>query len=120
MGMYVTLTLSVNTYNEVIDRLQESASSLHNYFEMEDLVRLIDALEEEYQNDMEKQNKEYHIWQKHQDLMWKVDSKEIDVKTIENFSKIQSIIEEYDEKFTDVKYSEEEFHFIMEILEVFK
>ena len=120
MGMYVTLTLPVSTYNEIIERLQDSASSLKDYFEMEELVQLVETLEDEYRQDMDKQSKEYRLWKKHQDLMWEVDSGKIDVETIQNFAKIKSIIEEYDEKFADVKYSQEEFHFIMEILEVFQ
>ena len=120
MGMYVTLTIPVSMYHEIVERLQNSASSLKDYFEMEELVQLVEGLEEEYREDMDKQDKEYRLWKKHQDLMWEVDSGKIDVETIQNFSKIKSIIENYDEKFKDVKYDIEEFHFIMEILEVFK
>lgn len=59
MSHYVDLELNYTTYVEIVDNLRECVNHKESYWEIEDIVHLIDFLEEEYESDRNKQNREF-------------------------------------------------------------
>lgn len=59
MSSYVDLELNITTYTEILDNLRECVDHKESYWEIEDIVHLIDFLEEEYESDRNKQNREF-------------------------------------------------------------
>lgn len=59
MGQYVTLEMSYTLFVQILDYLRGCAEHLEGYYEIEDLVHTIDILEELYDEDRSKQNKEF-------------------------------------------------------------
>ena len=121
MGQYVTLFMSVTMYRSIIDALMEYTTDLDEFFEIEDVIHLIDALEEEYNEDMAKQNKEFLQWQNRQKL-FKEKFKDGEGKFEQmNYYKINNIIEKYkEEEELSMSDEEEQFNMILDILELFK
>ncbi len=59
MSQYVTLTLNYNTINKITEYLEEYCERLDNYYDIEEVVHLIDFLNEEIDDYHAQQNK---IW----------------------------------------------------------
>lgn len=121
MSQYVTLFMSVTMYRNIIDALMKYTEDLDEFFEIEDAIHMIDALEEEYSEDMAKQNKEFLQWQNRQKL-FKEKFKTGEGKFEQmNYYKINNIIEKYkDEEELSIEGEEEQFNLILDILELFK
>lgn len=121
MSQHVTLFMSVNMYRNIIDALMEYTANLDEFFEIEDAVHLIDALEDEYNADMAKQNKEFIQWQNRQKLFrekFKIGEGKFEQM---NYNKIDNIIEKYkEEEELIIESEEEQFNLILDILDVFK
>lgn len=116
MGNYVTLTMTTGMYREIIDDLIEYCSNLNNYWSMEDAVHLIDALEEEYNEDMSKQNKEFIKHQKYEKLFAERND-EFNVNKYENFQKINKIFEKYmEDDIISIFDEKQQFYLIMDII----
>ena len=60
MSYYIDLTISINTYNQIIETLENHLEYLNSSMEIQDLVHLIDYLEEEKQEYDNKTNKQYY------------------------------------------------------------
>ena len=103
MGTYVTLTMRTDMYREIIDDLISYCSNLDNFFEMQEAVHLIDSLEEEYQEDMDKQTIGFEQYQEYEKLFHErfksTDGKlnDIQINEYKNFHKINKVIEDYKE-----------------------
>ena len=121
MGQYVNIYMSVTMYRSIIDALMEYTEKLDEFFEIEDAIHLIDALEEEYSEDMAKRNKEYLQWQNRQKL-FREKFKDGEGKFEQmNYYKINNIIEKYkEEDELSMPDEEEQFNMILDILELFK
>lgn len=116
MGNYVTLTMTTDMYREIIDDLIEYCSNLNNYWSMEDAVHLIDALEEEYNEDMGKQNKEFIKYQEYERLFAERND-DFDVDEYENFKKINKIFEKYiEDDIISILDEKKQFYLILDIL----
>ena len=121
MGQYVNIYMSVTMYRNIIDALMEYTTNLEEFFEIEDAIHLIDALEEEYSEDMAKQNKEYLQWQNRQKLFKEKFKTGEGIFEQMNYYKINNIIEKYkEEEELTIESEEEQFNLILDILEVFK
>ena len=121
MGQYVTLFMSVTMYRSIIDALMEYTTNLEEFFEIEDAIHLIDALEEEYSEDMAKQNKEFIQWQNRQKLFEEKFKDGEGIFEQMNYYKVNNIIEKYkEEEELTIEDEEEQFNLILDILEVFK
>lgn len=103
ISSYVTLNLRTNVYGEIIDALMTYCSKLDNYWDMEECVHIIDSLEELYQEDMVKQNKDYEQWREYEKLFnerFKNNTgnlNNIQIDEYKNFHKVNRVIEEYKE-----------------------
>ena len=111
MSSYVNIGLSEFGYNQLIYILENALPHQGTPYEIIDLVHLIDTIEEEYENDKGKQNKEYQRWAKQQKLLQ--DDKK---PNPELFHKIQSIL---DKREMDFDFSESQFHCICDLIELF-
>lgn len=116
MSYYVTLYVSKNVYNEILDAIIDAVHTKDNYYEISDLVHLLDHLEDLYQEDAGKQNKDFLRWQKYEELF---DAKES--LHPEYFSKIDDILDEYaDNPLSTIEIDERDrFHLIHQIIDVF-
>lgn len=121
MGQYVNIYMSVNMYRSIIDALMEYTEKLDEFFEIEDAIHMIDALEELYSEDMGKQNKGFIQWQNRQKLFKEKFKTGEGIFEQMNYYKINNIIEKYkEEEELSIEGEEEQFNLILDILEVFK
>ena len=108
MSQYITLKLSMAMYQEIISTLQNYCSKLDNYEDMGDIVHLIDYLEEEYQQGIAKQNREFIEWQEYEKLFKERFNNEefrgtdgnLNKQAIHeyvNFNKVNEVLEDYKE-----------------------
>ena len=103
MGQYVTLTMRTDMYREIIDDLISYCSNLDNFFEMQDAVHLIDALEDEYNESMNKQSISFEKWQEYEKLFqerFKDNDGNLDdvqINEYKNFHKVNQVLEDYKE-----------------------
>ena len=68
MSQYITLSMRIDTFDEIINGLRLYCTQLDNYYDMESVVHLIDYLFEEYFKSMEEQDREYKEWQEYEKL----------------------------------------------------
>ena len=121
MGQYVNIYMSVTMYRSIIDALMEYTEKLDEFFEIEDAIHMIDALEELYSEDMGKQNKGFIQWQNRQKLFKEKFKTGEGIFEQMNYYKVNNIIEKYkDEEELSIEGEEEQFNLILDILEVFK
>lgn len=121
MGQYVNIYMSVTMYRSIIDALMEYTEKLDEFFEIEDAIHMIDALEELYSEDMGKQNKGFIQWQNRQKLFKEKFKTGEGIFEQMNYYKINNIIEKYkEEEELSIEGEEEQFNLILDILEVFK
>ena len=108
MSNYVTLSMSTEEYREIIDALMSYVTGLDNYYSIEDIIHLIDALEGEYEYDMAKQNMEYKKFNEYEELFnerfndenFKDKDGHINekgMKEYKNFYEINQVLEDYKE-----------------------
>ena len=124
MGQYITLTIKSNVYQNIIDGLMEYCSNLNEYFEIEEAVHLIDALEDERMEDSAKRQKEFEKYQEYQKLFIEYRNGKVGKEELlkyRDFNRINDIIEKTMEDgaitFLDEK---QRFMFIMDILDKLK
>lgn len=89
MSYYTTLTLSEYNFDSIINALEEITTKKDNFYEISELVHLIDLLNEEYEADAARQNKEMQDSLRYQEFK---DSKEY--MTSDLFWKIHNILDE--------------------------
>ena len=132
MGSYVTLTMRVGMYQEIIDALMTYCSKLDDYWSMEEAVHLIDALEEEYNENMAKQNKEYQQWQEYEKLFherfkdgeFKDEEGNINKKGMFNykyFNRVNKILQNYKEGgVLDILDEKQQFFLVLDLIDIFE
>ena len=128
MSSYVTLTMRVDLFDEIINGLREYCTQLENYYDMESVVHLIDYLFEEYFKSMEKQEKEYKEYEKYENLFLERfknedfldDDGKINEKGMyeyKNFNKVNKVLEDYKEGGTlDILDEKQQFFLVLDIL----
>ncbi len=114
MGQYVTLTLHVHVYDQIIEAIMAYCSNLNDYWDMQDAVHVIDTLEELYHEDMVKQNKESQQWMEYEELFNKYfEDGNIDM----NFDKVNNVLEDYKEGgCLDILDSKQQFFLVLDLL----
>lgn len=128
MSQYVTLTMRTDTFDGLITKLRLYCGYLDEYYEMEDIVHLIDYLFEEYFKSMEEQEKEFKEWQEYENLFLErfknEDFLDDDGKINEegmyeykNFSKVNKVLEDYKEGGSlDILDDKQQFFVVLDIL----
>lgn len=119
MSYYLNLYVSHNVYNEITEAIMDATKTKDCYYEISDLVHLLDHLEELYEEDSAKRNKEFQKYQEYQELF-----EEKKPYHAEYFNKIKKVLDENEEngsfKWTFDKEAErDEFHMICEIIDAF-
>lgn len=128
MSSYVTLTMRVDLFDEIINGLREYCTQLDNYYDMESVVHLIDYLFEEYFRSMEEQDKEFKEWQEYENLFLErfenpefLDNdgniNERGIYEYKNFNKVNKVLEDYKESGTlDILDEKQKFFLVLDIL----
>lgn len=130
MSSYVTLSMRIDLFDEIINGLREYSTQLDNYYDMESVVHLIDYLFEEYFRSMEEQDKEYKEWEKYETLFLEhfenEDYLDNDGKINEkgmyeykNFNKVNKVLNDYKEGgCLDILDEKQQFFLVLSILDV--
>ena len=108
MSYYTTLTLSEYNFNNIIDALEEVTTTKKDFYEIVELVHLIDLLNEEYEADAARQNKDIQDSFRYQELK---NSSEYMTSTL--FWKIHNILDEYENE------SDHKFYITCKIIDLF-
>lgn len=128
MSSYVTLSMRVDLFDEIINGLREYCTQLDNYYDMESVVHLIDYLYEEYFKSMEEQDKEFKEWQEYEELFLEhfenedyLDNdgriNEKGVYEYKNFNKVNKVLENYKEGGSlDILDNKQQFFVVLDIL----
>ena len=130
MSSYVTLTMRVDLFDEIINGLREYCTQLDNYYDVESVVHLIDYLFEEYFKSMEEQDKEFKEWQEYEELFLehfknedyldndgKINEKE--VYRYKNFNKVNKVLNDFKEGGSlDILDEKQQFFLVLSILDV--
>lgn len=132
MSSYVNLTINTSMYQQIMDALMSYSTNLDNYYDIEEIIHLIDALEEEYQYDMNKQNKDYMLWQEYEKLFherfkvgkFRNDEGNINEKGMyeyKNFNKVNKVLEDYKEGGTlDILDEKQQFCLVLDLINVMR
>lgn len=108
MSYYTTLTLSEYNFDTIINALEEITITKKDFYEIAELVHLIDLLNEEYEADAARQNQEiqdsfrYHEFKNSSEYM-----------TSALFWKIHNILDEYENE------SDHKFYITCKIIDLF-
>lgn len=128
MSSYVTLTMRVDLFDEIINGLREYCTQLDNYYDMESVVHLIDYLFEEYFRSMEEQDKEFKEWQEYENLFLERfenpefrdndgNINERGVYEYKNFNKVNKVLKDYKEGGTlDILDEKQKFFLVLDLL----
>lgn len=108
MTYYTTLTLSEYNFDTIINALEENATIKKNFYEIAELVHLIDLLNEEYEADEARRNKEIQDSFRYQEFK---NSSEYMTSTL--FWKIHNILDEYEDE------SDHKFYITCKIIDLF-
>ena len=128
MSQYVTLTMRTDTFDGLMNKLRLYCGYLDEYYEMEDIVHLIDYLYEEYFKSMEEQDREFKEWQEYEELFLEHfknedyldnDGKinERGVYEYKNFNKVNKVLKDYQEGgILDILDSKQNFFLVLDLL----
>lgn len=118
MSKYVTLTLNTHVYDQIIEAVMAYCSNLDDYWDMQDAVHVIDALEEMYNEDMVKQNKESQQWMEYEELFNEYfEDGNLDIDEYCNFHKVNEVLEDYKYGGTlDILDEKNQFFLILDLL----
>lgn len=131
MSSYVTLSMRIDLFDELINGLRSYCTQLDNYYDMESVVHLIDYLFEEYFKSMEEQDKEFKEWQEYEELFLehfenedyldndgKINEK--GVYEYKNFNKVNKVLEDYKEGGTlNILDEKQQFFLVLDLINVF-
>lgn len=128
MSSYVTLTMRVDLFDEIINGLREYCTQLENYYDMESVIHLIDYLFEEYFRSMEEQDREYKEWQEYEKLFLERfkdgefhdndgNINERGIYEYRNFNKVNKVLKDYEEGgCLDILDSKQTFFLVLDLL----
>lgn len=131
MSSYVTLSMRIDLFDEIINGLRSYCTQLDNYYDMESVVHLIDYLFEEYFKSMEEQDKEFKEWQEYEELFLEhfenedyLDNdgciNEKGVYEYKNFNKVNKVLEDYKKGGSlDILDSKQQFFLVLNLINVF-
>ena len=132
MSQYITLSMRIDTFDEIINGLRLYCTQLDNYYDMESVVHLIDYLFEEYFKSMEEQDSEFKEWQEYEKLFlerfenpeFRDDDGNINERGVyeyKNFNKVNKVLEDYKEGGTlDILDEKQQFFLVLDILNAMK
>ena len=124
---YVNLSINTGMYQYIMNALMSYVTSLDNYYDIDEMVHIIDILEEDYQKDMYEQNEEFKKWQEYEKLFherfkdgkFRDDDGNINEKGMNeyiNFHEVNKVIEDYKESGALDIDDEQQFYLVLDIL----
>ena len=117
MSQYVNLDMNYTTYSRLCDAVMEAASHAEGFFEIQEMVHLLDFLEDEYERDLSKQNEDIKTWKMHEELF-----RNKEKYHLEYFHRVKKVFDDNIERgLLEWNISEQDkFHLICELIDVFK
>ena len=117
MSQIVNLEMSYTTYSRLCDAVEKAATYEEDFYEIQEMVHLVDFLEEEYERDCRKQNMDFKTWQLHEELF-----RNKEIYHHEYFYDVKNIFDEYEDNLLlEWNITEQDkFHLICELIDVFK
>lgn len=132
MSQYVTLTIRIDTFDEIINDLTSYSTQLDDYYDIESTVHLIDFLYEEYFRSMEEQDKKLKEWREYEQLFherfenpeFRDNDGGINEKGMyeyKNFNKVNKVLKDYKEGGSlDILDEKQQFFLALDILNAMK
>lgn len=117
MSHYVNLEMSYTTYLRLYEAVEEATMHAKNFDETQERVHLVEYLDDEYQRDCAKQNRDFQNWLAYEDLF-----KNKEIYHHEYFYKVRNVFDEYEDNGLlkwDIS-EKDKFHLICELIDVFK
>ena len=117
MSQWVSLDMTYTNYSKLCDAIIKAADYAEGFYEMRELVHLVDFLENEYLRDFEKQKSDCETWKFHEKLL-----RNQEMYCPLEFQRVKSVLDGYeDKKLFEWNISEQDkFHLICELIDVFK
>lgn len=128
MSSYVTLTMRIDTFDELINDLRTYCTQLNNYYDIESGIHLIDYLYDEYFKSKEEEDKEFKEWQEYEELFLERfenpkfrdndgNINERGVYEYKNFNKVNKVLKDYKEDGAlDILDEKQQFFLVLDIL----
>lgn len=132
MSQYVTLTIRIDTFDEIMNCLRSYSTQLDDYYDIESTIHLIDFLYEEYFGSMEEQDKELKEWREYERLFLERfenpefhdndgNINEKGMYQYKNFNKVNKVLKDYKERDSlDILDEKQQFFLVLDILNAMK
>lgn len=124
MAHYVNISLRIEDFDTIIQSLMDKTVEEENFFEINELVSLINRLQDEYDEDINAQNFALKKWQEHEELYIEYEKDKENVPNPIYFMGVRDILQGYmggdvEDDLLDLKDPVIMFSLIMEICEFF-
>lgn len=116
MADNVNLEMTYTTYLNLCDAVENAATHCEKFDEIQELVHLVEYLEDEYNRDSVKKNRDLNTWLLHEELF-----KNKKLYHHEYFYNVEEVFDDYEDKNLlkwDISESDK-FHLICELIDVF-
>lgn len=95
MAHYVNISLRTEDFDTIISTLMDKTVEEETFFEINELVSLINRLQDEYDEDINAQNFALKKWQEYEDLYIKYEKDKGNVPNPIYFMEVHDIIQKY-------------------------
>lgn len=124
MAQYVNIPMSFEDFDTIIQALMDKTVEEETFFEINELVSLINRLQDEYDEDMNAQNFAFKKWKEYEELYIKYERDKKNVPNLLYFMGVRDILQKYmcgaiEDGLLDLKDPVNMFSLIMEICEFF-
>jgi hypothetical protein len=124
MGHYVNISMKIEDFDTIIQTLMDKTVKEETFFEIHELVNLIDSLQEEYDKDIYAQNVALKKWQDYEELYIEYEKDKENIPSPICFMGVRDIlqnymVEEVEDGLLDLSDPVNMFSLIMEICEFF-
>ncbi len=124
MSHYVNISLRVEDFDIIIQTLMDKTVEQETFFEINELVSLINRLQDEYDEDMSAQNFALKKWLEYEELYIEYEKNQENVPDLKYFMGVRDILQGYmcgdvEEGLLDLKDPVTMFALIMEVCEFF-
>ena len=124
MGHYVKISMRIEDFDTIIQTLMDKTVKEETFFEIQELVNLINCLQQEYDEDIYAQNLALKKWQEYEELYLEYKKNKENVPNPVCFMGVRDIFQKYmggelEEGLLDLTDPVIMFSLIMEICELF-
>ena len=124
MTQYVNISMKIEDFDTIIQALMDKTVTEETFFEIHELVALIDFLQQEYEEDTNAQNFALKKWQEYEELYIEYAKDKENIPDLIHFMRVRDILRKYmsgdvEEGLLDLKDPVTMFALIREICEFF-